>query len=223
MTGTPDAGKDRAERLYALLQSCRQAAANGQALPAEDVLRAHPEFAEELAQFFAQQAHGRTAVGVYDPDATLPPDASSGNDARFTLATAVIQRADLAATMPPDGTAETVTIPEANRRFGDYELVSELSRGGMGVVFRARQISINRPVALKMILAGQLASEAQVQRFYTEAKSAGNLDHPNIVPIYEVSQHDGHIFYSMKLIEGCSLGQLIADGISRPEKLAAYQ
>jgi len=110
--------------------------------------------------------------------------------------------------------------PELIRHFGDYELVEEIARGGMGIVYRARQVSLNRTVALKMILAGQLASDVEVRRFHTEAEAAANLDHPGIVPIFEVGEHLGRHYFAMGYIEGRSLAQTLGDG-PLPQRAAA--
>jgi serine/threonine-protein kinase len=177
-----DSAADR--RLEEILHAYLQAVDAGQAPDRDTLLRQHPDLAAQLAAFFASQEEVAQLAGGMAPAPTPASDAP-------TLAPGETP-------LPAPGTHL--------RYFGDYELLEEIARGGMGVVYKAQQVSLNRVVALKMILAGQLASEQDVQRFHTEAEAAANLDHPHIVPIYEIGQHDGQHYFSMKLVEGGSLG-----------------
>jgi tetratricopeptide (TPR) repeat protein len=98
------------------------------------------------------------------------------------------------------------------RRFGGYELIEEIGRGGMGVVYKARQIALNRTVALKLILSGRAASTAELERFRTEAESAARLSHPNIVRIFDVGVAEGRPYLSLEYVDGASLQKKLAAG-----------
>ena len=157
----------------------------------------------------------------------LPSDGPKGQCPACLLAAALAGQSDVysAATVLPDCLSTTASAPEAGTRlkyFGDYELHEEIARGGMGVVWKARQTSLNRDVALKMIRAGVLAGPDEVERFLREAEAAANLQHPNIVAIHEVGEHGGQHYFSMDYVAGRDLGALVKDGPLSPRPAARY-
>lgn len=108
------------------------------------------------------------------------------------------------------------------QRFGEYELLTEVARGGMGVVYRARQVALDRIVALKMILSGRLANTEDVLRFRTEAEAAARLQHPHIVAVHDVGEHAGQHYFTMEFIDGTSLDQRLAQGPLASKVAARY-
>ncbi len=186
---------ERERLLDEVVTAYLKAAEAGSAPDRDELVARHPELAADLAAFFAAESQVNRAAAPLRPPAADEP--TSGP-----------------AAPPPAGTGMRVGY------FGDYRLMEELGRGGMGVVYRARQETLNRTVALKMILSGQLATEADVKRFRAEAEAAARLDHPGIVPVYEVGRHDGKHYFSMAFVEGESLAHRLAQGLPAPRQAA---
>ncbi|MCE9544654.1 MAG: serine/threonine protein kinase [Planctomycetia bacterium] len=189
---TDHAADDRDERLAALLDELFAARQRGEAVDIERAVVDQPELAPELRELWA-------AAGLADWVGSQPTNG-------FTTTAPV-----------PDEFHTARALPWT---FGDYELLEELGRGGMGIVYRARQISLGRIVAVKMVLRGPLAGSDDLARFRLEAAAAAQLNHPLIVPVYEVGEQEGHAYFSMQYVEGRTLSARLAEGPLAPPEAA---
>jgi WD40 repeat protein/tRNA A-37 threonylcarbamoyl transferase component Bud32 len=178
---------ERDERFGEVVFAYLRAREAGNRIDRQVWLARFPEFAPELTDFFADQEEvDRLGAPLREIARAAERPSTDGPGA----------------TVPRGTPALPGPLPLT---FADYALLEELGRGGMGVVYKARQTTLHRVVALKMILAGHFASADEVQRFRREAEAAASLDHPYIVPIYHVGEHGGRPYFTMKLIEGGSL------------------
>jgi len=194
---------EREERLAALVESLFEVRGPAAQAELERLAQAHPDIAGDLREVFA-------AMSVAD---------------------AVAERSTIMVAAPADDGGSSVEswgatgfVPGAAAlpcSFGDYELVEEIGRGGMGVVYRAVQRSLGRVVALKTLLRRDLATAGDLARFRSEAEAAARLDHAGIVSIFEVGEWDGHPFYSMQFVEGTTLAKRLAAGPLPPREAAA--
>lgn len=177
---------DRDTRLAALLDRLLTEASGGRSIDLDGLCREHPDLADELRSLWATAQIAGLLADVAHARDDDPPLAVSPH---------------------------CETASEISDRLADYELLDELGRGGMGVVYRARQKSLGRTVALKMIVRPDLAGPAELARFRSEAEAAAKLEHPHIVPIYEVGMTgDARPFFTMRLIEGQTLAQRLTEG-----------
>jgi len=180
---------ERDQQLAQLLADMTEQLRNGETPRVDTIAREHPELADELRELWLTAQIADDLAGTAETDVTMEyPPASPA-----------------ASPLAPFSGAPLATV-------GDCDLLEELGRGGMGVVYRAWQSGLGRIVALKVLLNASTASAIEVARFRAEATSAAQLDHPHIVPVYGVGDHDGRPYFIMRLIEGQSLARYLADG-----------
>ncbi|HEY1598502.1 MAG TPA: serine/threonine-protein kinase [Pirellulales bacterium] len=225
-TGNADpagSATDRDERLAQMLGEMGEHLRRGQHAAIDRLLADNADLADELRPLWAAMlVTDCIAAGARQSAAASNPPSRSRAGALAADATHDHTPAGVPPASPLDGPrnpafdmrdgSEVAVSAAVLRRFADYELHEELGRGGMGVVYKARQVSLDRIVALKMVLRADMASAADLARFRSEAEAAARLDHPAIVPVYEVGAQDGQPYFTMKYVAGTTLARKLADG-----------
>jgi eukaryotic-like serine/threonine-protein kinase len=220
----------RRRRLEEVIGAFLVAVDAGQNPDTNEWLTRHRDLCPELAEFFADLGRMDKLVEPlkHAPSQSLaqPTMSVDSTDEGTPRAAAELElvatQADIASADAGNGESGSATLAKGTRvrYFGDYELEKVLGEGGMGIVYKALQRSLNRLVALKMIKATRFPSADEVRRFQNEAEAVARLDHPNIVPIYEVNQFEDQHYFAMKLIAGESLDKRLKDYITDPKRAA---